>query len=101
MRFRRLAVAGLSAASFVSSGALICLPTQSVYGQDTKVLEVPGFETASSEGTDVVTLAIAPLDRLLPDITHVMRISGAGAQSGLITGAVNGYTSGLDDLAPP
>jgi len=70
------------------------------YGQDTKTLEIPGFEAASSEGTDVVTLAIAPLDRLLPDITHVMRISGAGAQSGLITGAVNGYTSGLDRSRP-
>ncbi|MEK0425827.1 MAG: hypothetical protein RJB11_1918 [Planctomycetota bacterium] len=100
MRFRRLAAAGLSAAGFFSSGALVCLPTHSVYGQDTQVLEVPGFETASSKGTDVVTLAIAPLDRLLPDITHVMRISGAGAQSGLITGAVNGYTSGLDRSRP-
>jgi len=29
-----------------------------------------------------------------------MRISGAGAQSGLITGAVNGYTSGLDRSRP-
>jgi hypothetical protein len=100
MRFRRLAVAGISAASFFGSGALLCVPTHRVYGQDTKALEIPGFETASSTGTDVVTLAIAPLDRLLPDITHMMRISGAGAQSGLITGAVNGYTSGLDRSRP-
>lgn len=100
MRFRRLAVAGLSAASFLGSGALVCTPMHRAYGQDTKTLEIPGFEAASSEGTDVVTLAIAPLDRLLPDITHVMRISGAGAQSGLITGAVNGYTSGLDRSRP-
>jgi len=99
MKFRRLAAAGLSAASFLGSGALVCMPT-TVYGQDTKALEIPGFEAASAEGTDVVTLAIAPLDRLLPDITHVMRISGAGAQSGLITGAVNGYTSGLDRSRP-
>lgn len=100
MRFRRLAVAGLSAASFLGSGVLVCMPTEMVYGQDTKVLEIPGFEAASSEGTDVVTLSIAPLDRLLPDVTHLMRISGAGAQSGLITGAVNGYTSGLDRSRP-
>jgi len=100
MRFRRLAVAGLSAASFLGSGALVCMPTSSVYGQETKTLEIPGFETPSAEGADVVTLAIAPLDRLLPDITHMMRISGAGAQSGLITGAVNGYTSGLDRSRP-
>ena len=100
MRFRRLAVAGLSAASFLGSGVLVCMPTETVYGQDTKVLEIPGFEAASSEGTDVVTLSIAPLDRLLPDVTHLMRISGAGAQSGLITGAVNGYTSGLDRSRP-
>lgn len=100
MRFRRLAVAGLSAASFLGSGALVCMPTSSVYGQETKTLEIPGFETPSAKGTDVVTLAIAPLDRLLPDITHMMRISGAGAQSGLITGAVNGYTSGLDRSRP-
>jgi len=32
MRFRRLAAAGLSAAGFFSSGALVCLPTHSVYG---------------------------------------------------------------------
>jgi hypothetical protein len=76
------------------------MPTETVCGQDTKVLEIPGFEAASSEGTDVVTLSIAPLDRLLPDVTHLMRISGAGAQSGLITGAVNGYTSGLDRSRP-
>ena len=100
MRFRRLAVAGLSAASFLGSGVLVCMPTETVCGQDTKVLEIPGFEAASSEGTDVVTLSIAPLDRLLPDVTHLMRISGAGAQSGLITGAVNGYTSGLDRSRP-
>ena len=100
MRFRRLVVAGLSAASFLGSSALVCTPMHRAYGQDTKTLEIPGFEAASSEGTDVVTLAIAPLDRLLPDITHVMRISGAGAQSGLITGAVNGYTSGLDRSRP-
>jgi hypothetical protein len=100
MRFRRLAVAGLSAASFLGSGVFVCMPTETVYGQDTKVLEIPGFEAASSEGTDVVTLSIAPLDRLLPDVTHLMRISGAGAQSGLITGAVNGYTSGLDRSRP-
>lgn len=100
MKFRRLAVAGLSAASFLGSGASVCMPTTSVYGQDTKTLEIPGFEASTVEGTDVVTLAIAPLDRLLPDITHMMRVSGAGAQSGLITGAVNGYTSGLDRSRP-
>jgi len=100
MRFRRLAIAGMSAASFLGSGALVCMPTCNVFGQDTKVLEIPGFETSSTEGTDVVTLSIAPLDRLLPDITHMMRISGAGAQSGLITGAVNGYTSGIDRARP-
>jgi hypothetical protein len=100
MRFRRLAIAGMSAASFLGSGALVCMPTCKVFGQDTKVLEIPGFEASSTEGTDVVTLAIAPLDRLLPDVTHMMRISGAGAQSGLITGAVNGYTSGIDRARP-
>jgi hypothetical protein len=55
MRLRRLAIAGMSAASFLGSGALVCMPTCSVFGQDTKVLEIPGFEASSTEGTDLVT----------------------------------------------
>mgnify|MGYP003343861026 CR=1 FL=1 len=100
MRLRWFASAGLSAASLLGTGVLVSSPSHSVYAQDVKTLDVPGFETPSAEGTDVVTLSVAPLDRLLPDVTYLMRAVGAGAQSGLITTAVNGYTSGIDRTRP-
>lgn len=97
MRFRWLALAGLSAASLVSTAAT-CPST--AMAQDTQTLDTPGLDSSTSEGNEVVTVAIAPLDRLLPNITHVMRLVGAGAQSGIVNQAVNGYTSGVDRERP-
>jgi hypothetical protein len=97
MRFRWLALAGLSAAGLVSTAALC--PSHAM-AQDTQTLDTPGLDSSTSEGNEVVTVAIAPLDRLLPNITHVMRLVGAGAQSGIVNQAVNGYTSGVDRERP-
>jgi hypothetical protein len=100
MRFRWLASAGLSAVGMFGTGALIVAPSGRLVAQEPQILESFGLSDASAAGTDVVTLSIAPLDRLLPDITHVMRTVGVGAQSGIITQAVNGYTSGVDRDRP-
>ncbi len=100
MRFRWLASAGLSAVGIFGTGAMIVAPSGRVVAQEPQILESFGLSDASASGTDVVTLSIAPLDRLLPDITHVMRTVGVGAQSGIITQAVNGYTSGVDRERP-
>lgn len=100
MRFRWLASAGLSAVGMFGTGAMIVAPSGRVVAQEPQILESFGLSDASASGTDVVTLSIAPLDRLLPDITHVMRTVGVGAQSGIITQAVNGYTSGVDRARP-
>lgn len=100
MRFRWLASAGLSAVGIFGTGAMIVAPSGRLIAQEPQILESFGLSDASASGTDVVTLSIAPLDRLLPDITHVMRTVGVGAQSGIITQAVNGYTSGVDRERP-
>jgi hypothetical protein len=100
MRFRWLASAGLSAVGIFGTGAMVVAPSGRVVAQEPQILESFGLSDASASGTDVVTLSIAPLDRLLPDITHVMRTVGVGAQSGIITQAVNGYTSGVDRERP-
>lgn len=100
MRFRWLALAGLSAVGIFGTGAMIVAPSGRLVAQEPQILESFGLSDASASGTDVVTLSIAPLDRLLPDITHVMRTVGVGAQSGIITQAVNGYTSGVDRERP-
>jgi hypothetical protein len=100
MRFRWLASAGLSAVGIFGTGAMVVAPNGRVVAQEPQILESFGLSDASASGTDVVTLSIAPLDRLLPDITHVMRTVGVGAQSGIITQAVNGYTSGVDRERP-
>lgn len=100
MRFRWLASAGLSAVGIFGTGAMIVAPSGRLVAQEPQILESFGLSDASASGTDVVTLSIAPLDRLLPDITHVMRTVGVGAQSGIITQAVNGYTSGVDRERP-
>jgi hypothetical protein len=97
MRFRWLALAGLSAAGLMSTAAFC--PSNAM-AQDTQTLDTPGLDSSTSEGNEVVTVAIAPLDRLLPNITHVMRLVGAGAQSGIVNQAVNGYTSGVDRERP-
>ncbi len=97
MRFRWLAMAGLSAASLWSAAGLIASPAMA---QDTKTLELPSLESTGKTSNEVVTVAIAPLDRLLPNITHMMRLVGAGAQSGMINQAVNGYTNGMDRSRP-
>ncbi|MFN7734146.1 MAG: hypothetical protein ACK5OB_19770 [Pirellula sp.] len=96
MRFRWLALLGMSAAGLFSAAATC--PTS--MAQEPKTLDTPGLESSSKEGDEVVTVAIAPLDRLLPNINHVMRLVGAGAQGAIVNQAVNGYTSGLDRSRP-
>ena len=96
MRFRCLALLGLSAASLVSTSAMC----PSALGQEPLTLDTPGLEASSVDGDEVVTVAFAPLDRLLPNINHVMRLVGAGAQSAIVNQAVNGYTSGIDRSRP-
>ncbi|MFO0012085.1 MAG: hypothetical protein ACK553_05020 [Planctomycetota bacterium] len=97
MRLRWFAMAGLCAVSLFGVAAT---SSSSVHAQDTKTFDVPSLESSESAGDGVVTVAIAPLDRLLPNITHVMRLVGAGAQSGLVNSAVNGYTNGIDRDRP-
>jgi hypothetical protein len=97
MKFRWLTVAGFSAASALSVAAFA---PSTVCAQETNVLDVSGQSSSSEQGDEVVTVSIAPLDRLLPNVTYLMRLVGAGAQSGIVTQAVNGYTSGLDRARP-
>jgi hypothetical protein len=97
MRLPWFAMACLTAASFVSAAA--SFPTR-LLAQETKTFDVPTLESSTNSGDEVVTVAISPLDRLLPNITHIMRLVGAGPQSGLVTQAVNGYTSGIDRSRP-
>jgi hypothetical protein len=97
MKLRWFAMAGLSAASLLSVAAAV--PSSS-YAQDTQTFDAPSLESTGSSGDEVLTVAVAPLDRLLPNITHIMRLVGAGAQSGLVNSAVNGYTNGIDRERP-
>jgi len=97
MRLHWFAMACLTAASLVSASASV--PT-TLLAQETKTFDVPSLESSSESGSEVVTVAIAPLDRLLPNITHLMRLVGAGAQSGVVNQAVNGYTNGIDRTRP-
>jgi len=97
MKFRWMAAAGLTVASVCSSAALF---PSSALAQGTKTFDAPSLESSSSSGNEVVTVAVAPLDRLLPNITYVMRLVGAGAQSGIVNQAVNAYTNGLDRSRP-
>jgi hypothetical protein len=97
MRLRWFAMACLSAASFMSM--TFSAPSK-LWAQGTQKFDVPSLESSGSTGSEVVTVAIAPLDTLLPHITHVMRLVGAGGQSGLVNQAVNGYTSGIDRARP-
>jgi hypothetical protein len=97
MRLPWFAMACLTAASLLWSCASV--PT-TLMAQETKTFDAPKLDSSSDSGSEVVTVAIAPLDRLLPNITHVLRVVGQGAQSGLVNQAVNGYTNGIDRTRP-
>jgi hypothetical protein len=47
-----------------------------------------------------VTVAIAPLGKMLQDLSYVMRAAGAPEISGTATMMVNGYSSGIDRNRP-
>lgn len=97
MRLRWFAMAGLSAASLISAAA--CVPSPS-FAQETKTFELPTLESSGAKNDDVVTIAISPIEQLLPNLTHFMRAIGLGGQSGFLKTALDGYTNGLDRNRP-
>lgn len=69
------------------------------YAQDTKPSAVAS-ESAESEDTSVVSVAIGSIDTLVPNIQHLLRTAGAGAIGGTISGFVKQYATGLDSKRP-
>ncbi len=47
-----------------------------------------------------VVVTIAPLEQMLKNLSYVLRASGAGEASGMMSGVVNAYTSGVDRSRP-
>jgi hypothetical protein len=95
MRLRFLPVA-LCCASFAAASLA---PMQFGFGQGTKS-SAAETKIDDSEDTSVVTVALAPLDTLLPNIQHMLRTAGAGAMGGVVSTTINQYAKGLDRTRP-
>ncbi len=96
MRFRWLSLAVVSVASTV-----FCFSNSPVgVAQQTKTAPSTTTTAEDDESEEVVTVAIAPLDKILPNIGYLMNLAGFGGQAGIVNQAVNGYTNGLDRSRP-
>ena len=69
-------------------------------GAKTSAAEVQSTDSADSEDTSVVTVAIGSLDTLVPNLQHLLRTAGAGAVGGTLSGLVKQYAAGVDQKRP-
>lgn len=68
--------------------------------QGTKAASTTAAVAEDTEDSAILTVALAPLDTFQPNLLHLMRQAGAGAQGGLVNGMMNQYAAGLDRKRP-